>query len=179
MGKNIKRGQKPDKCSSGADPGFFLGGGALVSSNKPHSFFCRIPVVLENRRSSQGGGGAHLLHPPPRSAPAPSKAAISTPKRGSWYHSLLCGFRRGGEGGSIFSCLFLLNGLTLHVRHIGFASSAILKILQQTCTASVGSDSLSCGPLHSNSLSYPILSYTECSRQSTALPPITHLLPKR
>ena len=36
----------------GADPGFFLGGGALVSSNKPHSFFCRIPVVLENRRSS-------------------------------------------------------------------------------------------------------------------------------
>ena len=41
---------------SGADPGFFLGGGALVSSNKPHSFFCRIPVVLENRRSFQGGG---------------------------------------------------------------------------------------------------------------------------
>ena len=33
-------------------------------------FFCRIPVVLENRRSSQGlGGGAHPLHPPPRSAP--------------------------------------------------------------------------------------------------------------
>ena len=53
---------------SGADPGFFLGGGALVSSNKPHSFFCRIPVVLENRRSSRGGG-AHPLHPPPRSAP--------------------------------------------------------------------------------------------------------------
>ena len=24
---------------TGADPGFFLGGGALVSSNKPHSFF--------------------------------------------------------------------------------------------------------------------------------------------
>ena len=36
--------------------------------NKPHSFFfCRIPVVLENRRSSRGG--AHPLHPPPRSAP--------------------------------------------------------------------------------------------------------------
>ena len=31
--------------------------------------FCRIPVVLENRRSSQGRGGAHPLHPPPRSAP--------------------------------------------------------------------------------------------------------------
>ena len=42
------------------------------NTNKPHSFFfCRIPVVLENRRSSRGGGGgAHPLHPPPRSAPA-------------------------------------------------------------------------------------------------------------
>ena len=40
------------------------------NTNKPHSFFCRIPVVLENRRSSQGGGGgAHPLHPSPRSAP--------------------------------------------------------------------------------------------------------------
>ena len=63
--------------SSGADPGFFLGGGALVSwsTSTPINhivFFCRIPVVLENHRSSQGGrGGAHLLHPPPRSAPAP------------------------------------------------------------------------------------------------------------
>ena len=40
--------------------------------NKPYSsFFCRIAVVLENRRSSQGegGGGAHPLNPPPRSAP--------------------------------------------------------------------------------------------------------------
>ena len=45
-------------CMAGADPGFFLGGGALVSlnTNKPHSFFfCRIPVVLENGRSSRGG----------------------------------------------------------------------------------------------------------------------------
>ena len=41
------------------------------NTNKPHSFFfCRIPVVLENRRSSRGeGGGAHPLHLPPRSAP--------------------------------------------------------------------------------------------------------------
>ena len=35
-------------------------------------FFCRIPVVLENRRSSRGGGGAHPLYPPPRSAPGTS-----------------------------------------------------------------------------------------------------------
>ena len=41
----------------GADPGFFLGGGALVpcSTSTPINhivfFFCRIPVVLENRRS--------------------------------------------------------------------------------------------------------------------------------
>ena len=42
------------------------------NTNKPHSFFfCRLPVVLENRRSSRGGGGggAHPVHPPPRSAP--------------------------------------------------------------------------------------------------------------
>ena len=51
-------------CSddSGADPGFFLGGGALVScsTSTPINhivFFCGIPVVLENRRSSWGGGG--------------------------------------------------------------------------------------------------------------------------
>ena len=59
---------------SGADPGFFLGGGALVScsTSTPVNhivFFCRIPVALENRRSSRGRGGAHPLHPPPRSAP--------------------------------------------------------------------------------------------------------------
>ena len=59
----------------GADQRFFLGGGALVScsTSTPINhifFFCRIPVVLENRRSSQGGRrGAHPLHPPPRSAP--------------------------------------------------------------------------------------------------------------
>ena len=41
------------------------------NTNKPHSFFCRILVVLENRRSCQGwGGGVRTpLHPPPRSAP--------------------------------------------------------------------------------------------------------------
>ena len=47
---------------SGADPVFFLGGGALVSCSTSTSinhivFFCRIPVVLEKRRSSQGKGG--------------------------------------------------------------------------------------------------------------------------
>ena len=47
------------KSNPGADPGFFLGGGALVScstSTPIHHivFFCRIPIVLENRRSSQG-----------------------------------------------------------------------------------------------------------------------------
>ena len=46
----------------GADPGFFLGGGALVSfsTSTPINhivFVCRVPVVLENRRSSQWGGG--------------------------------------------------------------------------------------------------------------------------
>ena len=45
-------------------------------------FFCRIPVVLENRRPSRGGGGgkAHPLHTPPRSAPvldAPKLASVT------------------------------------------------------------------------------------------------------
>ena len=68
------------QCSSihaGADPGFFLGGGALVPCSTSMAinhivffFFGRIPVVLENHRSSLGeGGGVHPLHPPPRSAP--------------------------------------------------------------------------------------------------------------
>ena len=74
-----ERAQKfqTDHVSPGADPRFFLGGGALVSysTSTPINhivqfFFGRIPVVLENRWSSQGGGGgAHPLHPPPRSAP--------------------------------------------------------------------------------------------------------------
>ena len=48
--------------NSGADPGFFLGGGALISCststpiNHRVFFYRRIPVVLENRRSSKGGG---------------------------------------------------------------------------------------------------------------------------
>ena len=67
--------------SAGADPGFFLGGGALVScsTSTPINhmvFFYRIPVVLENRRSSRGGGGVHPLHPPPRSAPVSSSQYI-------------------------------------------------------------------------------------------------------
>ena len=59
---------------SGADLGFFLGGGALVSCSTStpinHSFFflqntscIRKPQVISE------GGGAHPLHPPSRSAP--------------------------------------------------------------------------------------------------------------
>ena len=53
-----------DTTFTGADLGFFLGGGALVSCSTSTPInhivfflFCRIPVVLENRRSSRGGGG--------------------------------------------------------------------------------------------------------------------------
>ena len=53
--------------SAGADPGFFLGGGALVSCSTStpinHIFF----FFLQNTSCSRGG--AHPLHPPPRSAP--------------------------------------------------------------------------------------------------------------
>ena len=56
---------------SGADPGFFFGGGALVScsTSTPINhivvfFFCRILVVLENRRSSHQGEGVRTPSPP-------------------------------------------------------------------------------------------------------------------
>ena len=60
---------------SGADPGFFLGGGALVScsTSTPINhivffFFRRIAVVLKNRRSSRGVRTPCTLplDPPPR-----------------------------------------------------------------------------------------------------------------
>ena len=58
---------------SGADPGFFLGGVALVScsNSTPIKY---IVFVLQNTsriRKPQviPGGGVHPLHPPPRSAP--------------------------------------------------------------------------------------------------------------
>ena len=57
---------------AGTDPGYFFRRGCTrpFNTNNPHSFFfCRIPVVLENRRSSQGEGGYAPLHSPPRSAP--------------------------------------------------------------------------------------------------------------
>ena len=54
---------------TGADPGFFLGGGALVScyTSTPinHIVFYRIPAVLENRKSSWGGGGCAPPAPSP------------------------------------------------------------------------------------------------------------------
>ena len=58
-----------EKCRGGSRIFFRRGCTRLLlyfNTNKPHGFFCRIPVVLENRRSSQGGGG---VRPPPRSAP--------------------------------------------------------------------------------------------------------------
>ena len=62
----------PGTCFSlsQADPGFFLGGGALVScsTSTPINhilFFCRIPVVLENRWSSWGGEGCAPPAPSP------------------------------------------------------------------------------------------------------------------
>ena len=73
---------------------FFLGGGALVSCststpiNHRVFFFCRIPVVLENRRSSRGGGVAHPLHPPPRSAPVNVLHSLKLLRDEPWYSVL-------------------------------------------------------------------------------------------
>ena len=67
---------------TGADQGFFLGGGALVSccTSTPINhivFFFRIPVVLENRRSSRVGGCA-----PPAPSPRSALALISADNGG-------------------------------------------------------------------------------------------------
>ena len=58
---------------SGADPGFFLGGSALVSCstsapNKPHTFFFAEYQKTAGHLVGGRGGGGHTLHPPPRSA---------------------------------------------------------------------------------------------------------------
>ena len=62
---------------TGADPGFFLGGGALVycSISIPINhivfFFLRNTSCIRKSQVISGGeGGAHPLHHPPRSAPA-------------------------------------------------------------------------------------------------------------
>ena len=59
---------------TGADPGFFLGGGALVScsTSTPINhivFFLQNTSCIRKPQVISGGGGAHPLHPPPRSAP--------------------------------------------------------------------------------------------------------------
>ena len=58
----------------GADPGFFLGGGALVScsTSTPINhivFFSQNTSCIRKPQVISGGKGAHPLHPPPRSAP--------------------------------------------------------------------------------------------------------------
>ena len=66
---------------SGADPGFFLGGGALVScsTSTPINhivFFWQNTSCIRKPKVISGGGGGggappppHPLHPPPRSTP--------------------------------------------------------------------------------------------------------------
>ena len=60
---------------AGADPGFFLGGGALVSCatstpiNHIVFHFLQNTSCIRKPQVISRGGGAHPLHPPPRSAP--------------------------------------------------------------------------------------------------------------
>ena len=57
----------------GADPGFFLGGGALVSCSTStpinHIVFLQNTSCIRKPQVISGRGGVHPLHPPPRSAP--------------------------------------------------------------------------------------------------------------
>ena len=102
----------------GADPGFILGGGALVSCsistplNHIVFFFGRIPVVLENRRSCQGGGSAHPLHPPPRSAPGNSRERRAhAHRRIDFYKVYQNGRSKGTKIQTFRGCSFFLSGL--------------------------------------------------------------------
>ena len=61
--------------SPGADPAFFLGGGALLScsTSAPINhivFFLQNTSCIRKAQVISGGGGAHPVHPPPGSAPA-------------------------------------------------------------------------------------------------------------
>ena len=61
------RAQKT-KIHTGADPGFFLVGGAPLRNDVTDRWGKQILKVNTKKASSQGGGGAHPLHSPPRSA---------------------------------------------------------------------------------------------------------------
>ena len=56
--------------TTGADPGFLLGGGAPLRNDVTDRRGKQI-LKANMKASSQGGGGAHPLHPPPRSALTP------------------------------------------------------------------------------------------------------------
>ena len=63
-----------DDDTAGADPGFFLGGGALVScsTSTPINhivFFVQNTSCIRKPQVISKGRGAHPRHPPPRSAP--------------------------------------------------------------------------------------------------------------
>ena len=58
---------------AGADPGLFLGGGALISCSTStlinHIVFFSAEYQLYYKTAGHFRGGVHPLHPPPRSAP--------------------------------------------------------------------------------------------------------------
>ena len=56
----------------GADPGFFLGGGAPLGNDVTDGEVKKFQNLIRiyEEESFVSGGGAHPLHPPPRSAPA-------------------------------------------------------------------------------------------------------------
>ena len=79
---------------TGADPGFFLGGGAPlrnditdgeVKKKKSNTYTRRRKLHLR-------GGGAHPLHPPPRSASGSGAHGKITNLEYSWYISFMVSF---------------------------------------------------------------------------------------
>ena len=73
--EKITRKEAARTGTPGADPGFFLGGGAPLRNDVTDREVKNLKAntyIRRRRKFHLRGGGAHPLHPPPRSAPAHS-----------------------------------------------------------------------------------------------------------
>ena len=62
---------------TGVDPGFFLGGGALLRHDVTDWWGKQVLKVNTKKASSRGRGGAHPLHPPLLAVPAQRKLGFN------------------------------------------------------------------------------------------------------
>ena len=128
--------------ATGADPGFFLGGGALVSSSINHSFFWQNTSCIRKPQVISGGGGVHPLHPPPRSAPELSGTVWTQPysKETSVpdYLRTALFFELSGVTSMCYFCTSSKRSLILQVHVPKTCTCQILLNESETCTVMNG-----------------------------------------